>query len=85
MKEERRLNQDPARIRRRRIAAGLDGQSLARLAGISKAHLWQIEHGNTSASPEMLGKIAAALGCEIVDLMPREDGEDLAPDVARSA
>lgn len=72
--QTRILNQDPQRIRWLRVAAGLDQQSLARLAGISKTTMWQYEHGGRSATPEILGKIAAVLGCRIVDLMPPEAG-----------
>lgn len=32
----------------------------------------QIEHGNVSASPDVLLRLATALGCRIVDLMPPE-------------
>lgn len=71
--QTRILNQDPQRIRRRRVAAGLDQQSLARLAGISKTHMWQIEHGKCSASPEKLRQLATALECQITDLMPPDD------------
>ncbi|GII88205.1 hypothetical protein Ssi03_61950 [Sphaerisporangium siamense] len=94
MNEARRLNQDPDRIRRLRTEAGLDGQSLARLAGISKSYLWQIEQGNANASPPILGKIARALGCEIADLMPPLEADSAgyetettepAPAAARSA
>ncbi|MFG3439859.1 helix-turn-helix domain-containing protein [Nonomuraea sp. NPDC047897] len=72
---ERRLNQDPERIRRRRVAAGLEAQALARLANISKGYLSSIEHGRANASPKVLGRIAAALDCTIADLMPQAHEE----------
>ena len=76
---ERRLNQDPERIRRRRVAAGLEAQQLARLAKISKGYLSIIERGKASASPVVLGRLADALGCTIADLMPH------APEEVKSA
>lgn len=67
------MNHDPERVRRRRVAAGLNGQALARRAGISKGYLWKIERGESVASPEILAQIAAALGCTIEDLMPSDE------------
>ena len=66
------LNQDPARVRRLRIRAGLSLTALAEAAGTSKGHLSEIESRSRSASPQMLAKLALALGCEISDLMPAE-------------
>ena len=72
VKRERPLNQDPKRLRRRRVAAGLTITQLASKAGCNIAYLWQLENGDYSASPVMLDKLAGALGCTIEDLMPRE-------------
>jgi transcriptional regulator with XRE-family HTH domain len=72
VKRDRPLNQDPSRLRRRRVAARLSITQLADKARCSVAYLWQLEHGDYSASPEMLGNLADALGCDITDLMPRE-------------
>jgi transcriptional regulator with XRE-family HTH domain len=69
---EPRRNQDPGRVRRKRIEAGLNRTTLAHNAGISKSHMSQIEKGATGASPRVLKKIADVLGCEIADLMPPE-------------
>jgi transcriptional regulator with XRE-family HTH domain len=55
---ERRLDHDPERIRRRRVAAGLEAQQLARLAEISKGYFSRIENGQTNPSPVVLGRIA---------------------------
>lgn len=66
-------NQDPDRLRRRRVAAGLSVTELASLAGCSVAYLWQLENGDYSASPRILAALAGALpDCKIADLMPRE-------------
>ncbi|MBB2909289.1 transcriptional regulator with XRE-family HTH domain [Streptosporangium becharense] len=70
--EKRRLNQDPERIRHRRIAAGMNGQALARKAGIAKSYLWRLEKGLASASPEKLKQLAVSLNCKVSDLMPEE-------------
>lgn len=69
---EPRTNQDPGRVRRKRIEAGLNQTTLAREAGISKNHMSQIERGVTGASPRVLKQLAAVLRCEIADLMPPE-------------
>ena len=49
-------------IHRRRDDAGVTLSWLAREAGISKSHLFEIEAGETAASVEMLARISAALG-----------------------
>lgn len=63
------LNQDPAKLRIKRIAAGLQQQELALRANCSKGHMSEIEKGRRSASPELLGRFAEILGCPIVDLI----------------
>ncbi|MEV0586357.1 helix-turn-helix transcriptional regulator [Nonomuraea sp. NPDC050310] len=68
----KRLTQDPRAITRRRIAAGLSITALAHRAGISIGFLCHIEKGEKSASAETLGKLSAALDCEITDLMAEE-------------
>lgn len=69
---EARRNQDPARVRRKRIEAGLTQISLASQAGLSTAHMSSIERGGRGASPKVLKRLAAVLDCEISDLMPQE-------------
>lgn len=66
------LNQDPMRLRRRRVAARLSVTELAAKAGCSVSYLWQLENGHYSASPALLGALADALECPILDLMPPE-------------
>lgn len=75
--------QDPARIRRRRIEAGLNRKALAEKAGISPQHMSLIENGTAGASPRVLAQLAAALGCTIADLMPPEPSPK--PDVHAEA
>ncbi|WP_189269734.1 helix-turn-helix domain-containing protein [Streptomyces fuscichromogenes] len=65
-------NQDPARVRRRRVRAGLTQGGLAAQADISQSYMSMLEAGACSASPPVLARLAAALGCEIEELMPDE-------------
>ncbi len=62
--------QDPQRLRRRRIEAGLNQRELAEAAGIHPSHMSWIERGLRGASPRVLARMAAALKCEVADLMP---------------
>ncbi|MFF2522294.1 helix-turn-helix domain-containing protein [Streptomyces liangshanensis] len=61
--------QDPAEIRRRRIEAGLSQEALGARAGYSKGHVSLVERGISGASAQALARLAAALGCEVSDLM----------------
>ena len=65
-----RLTQDPDRIFRKRIEAGLEQQELAARAGIHPSKMSRIENGRFAAKPADLHSIAAALGCHVTDLMP---------------
>lgn len=69
------LTHDPKRLRRRRLAAGLQGIDLAAKTGYSKQHLSGLERGDFGASAKCLAAIAAALKCEITDIMPAEPAE----------
>jgi transcriptional regulator with XRE-family HTH domain len=83
---ERELNQDPRRLRRRRVAKRLSVTSLANKAGCSVSYLWQLENGDYSASPELLGRLADELDCDITDLMPPEtDSAAKSPKVTSKA
>jgi transcriptional regulator with XRE-family HTH domain len=66
------LNQDQRRLKRRRVIARLSLRKAAEKAEISYPYLSLLENGYRSASPETLGKLADAYGCNIEDLMPRE-------------
>lgn len=76
---QRPLDHDPARVRRHRVAAGLEAQELARRVGITKSAMSKIERGKNNASPGVLERLANVLGCQIADLMPP------APEEAKSA
>lgn len=67
-----RLAQDPLRVHRRRVQAGLAQNELAARIGISAAQLCRIEKGRSGASASVLSRLAEALHCEIADLMPPE-------------
>ncbi|MFR0354110.1 helix-turn-helix domain-containing protein [Streptomyces sediminimaris] len=62
--------QDPQRLKRRRIEAGLNQGELAAAAGIHPSHMSWLERGMRGASPRVLKRLAEALDCEIADLMP---------------
>lgn len=66
------LTQDPQRLWRARVAAGKSQQQLAAEAKVSTSHMSAIEKGQKAASPDVLRRLAEALGCEIADLMPAE-------------
>jgi transcriptional regulator with XRE-family HTH domain len=63
---------DRAKLRRRRIAAGLSQTALAERAGVSGATVSYIESGDRNARPATLLAFAKALACETTDLMPDE-------------
>jgi transcriptional regulator with XRE-family HTH domain len=73
-KPDKRINQDPVKLWRHRVAAQMTMSQLAKKAGISKGHLSELEKAqpSRSASPDMLARLADALGCEITDLMPED-------------
>lgn len=68
----RPLIQNYTALRRERVAAGLSQLKLAELAEISRAHMSAVELGQKSASPEVLARLAHALGCKPIDLMAEE-------------
>lgn len=64
------LDHDPAKLRRRRVEAGLSATELARRAGCSVSHLSELESGSRNPSPPLLATLAAELNCKTADLMP---------------
>jgi len=68
--EARTLTQDPSKLRRRRLEAALTGEQLGLRAGVTKTTISLLENGHQAARPGLLGALAAALGCEVVDLLP---------------
>ena len=57
-------------LRRRRYERALTLAALGAIAGYSGGHLSSVETGDRPASAKCLGALAAALGCEVVDLLP---------------
>jgi transcriptional regulator with XRE-family HTH domain len=56
-------------IARRRAGAGLTQAGLARAAGVTQAHVSQVEAGENTPSLAVLARIAAALGASVGDLV----------------
>lgn len=52
-----------------RVLAGLSQAALSRQSGVSQGHISGIESGDKIASPEMLKKLADALGIPIAALL----------------
>jgi transcriptional regulator with XRE-family HTH domain len=69
---ERELTQDKARLKRRRLAAGLTLREAAERARCDFSTIGKLEKGTRSAGAHMLAALAGAYGCEITDLMPPE-------------
>lgn len=69
-----------ARLRERRLALGLRQADLAQQAGISASYLNLIEHSRRNVTPEVLARLAAALGVEAAAMTGASTGalsEDL--------
>lgn len=67
-----RIAQDPARVLRERVKAGLQQKDLAGRVGISPAQLCRIEKGKSGASVTVLRRLADEFGCPIAQLLPPE-------------
>lgn len=65
----RPLNQNPAAVRRLRLARGLKQQELATRAGIPQGHVSGIENGKKSAGVDVLARLAEALECPVTELL----------------
>jgi transcriptional regulator with XRE-family HTH domain len=62
---------DPVKLKRKRYEAGLDQLDLARKAKVSQTHISRLERGAVpSTTARCLAKLARALRCKRVDLMP---------------
>ena len=61
-------------LKRRRTSMGLTQNELAEKAKIAQSQISQIENGvSDNTTIEMLRKLAKALNCAVVDLLPEED------------
>jgi transcriptional regulator with XRE-family HTH domain len=60
-------------IRKWRWEKGLTQEDLARRAATTANFIGQIEHGDRNISIEVMGRVAQALGIELVRLLDPED------------
>ena len=67
------MQTDGSEIIRRRELLGMRQVDLAAKSGVKAPWLSRIERGAHNGSPPALKKIADALGCEIADLLVKED------------
>lgn len=62
-------------IKLARIRAGLDQYELADRAGLTQATISRLEQGKGTPHGKTLGKLAAALGVDVLDLLEGSPGE----------
>lgn len=63
------------RLKRLRLARGLDVAELSALSSLSKPYIWQIEEGRRKTpSGEKLLKLASGLGVTVNELLGAEEG-----------
>ncbi len=63
---------DRQKLLMRRMRAGLSRRELAKLAQLDQSYIGFLERGDRGPSPQTLGALARALGCDITELMPDE-------------
>ncbi len=61
---------DKDKLWERRVRARLSRPALAAKTGLHPTHIYLLEKGRRGTTPETLGVLADALGCDIADLMP---------------
>lgn len=61
---------DPDKLRLKRIMARMSPPALAKRAGLDPSHIRLLEAGKRGTTPETLGVLADALGCDMAELMP---------------
>jgi transcriptional regulator with XRE-family HTH domain len=62
------------KIKKIRKARKMTQTELARRAGVSQPHIYDLENGNRRASPETLKRIAEALGVTVQELQDTQEG-----------
>jgi len=75
---DRELTQDKARLKRRRLAAGLTLREAGERAGCDFSTIGKLEKGTRSAGAHTLAALARAYECKITDLMPPEPKQAVA-------
>jgi transcriptional regulator with XRE-family HTH domain len=63
-------------VRELRRARGLTGAALADQAGVSRAMVSRIEHGDVQPTAVLLGRLSAALGITLSELIARAEHDD---------
>jgi len=71
-----RMEDAPNRIREMRVAAGLSQQALGDLIGTSKMTVSDLERGRMELTLEYMRRLARALSCTPVDILPSDDNPD---------
>ena len=66
-----------------RKARGLSGAALAERSGVSRAMISKVERGEAQPTAALLGRLSAALGLTLSQLIARAEGEE--PRVARAS
>lgn len=66
---------DGDRLKRLRLDKDINVTALAELSGYSKGLISMLENKRRTPSADCARRIAAALGCEIADLLPAGDGD----------
>ena len=70
---------DPAKLRRKRAEAGLTQEGLAFKSKVTQTHISRLERAAVPGiSVKYLAKLARALKCRPVDLMPAEESREAA-------
>ncbi|MFD7860938.1 helix-turn-helix domain-containing protein [Streptomyces sp. NPDC059783] len=67
---------DGQKIRRRRELSGYGLRRFATAAGVSAGQLSKVERGQHDPRPEFLARVAAALKCPAVELLPETSGDE---------
>jgi transcriptional regulator with XRE-family HTH domain len=63
-------------VRDARRAHGLSTEELARTSGVSRAMIGKIERGDAQATAALLGRLSAALGMTLSELVAHAEGDD---------
>lgn len=81
------LDHEPEAVKWAREQAGLTGQALADILGVSPGLISEIEKGTRNATPAMIRRLAVALNCPKVVLerkkyAPADDEDEAEPNGA---
>ena len=65
-----------ATLRAARVAQDLSTSALAQRSGVSRAMISKIERGEAQPTAALLGRLSAALGLTLSELVARAEGDD---------